>query len=112
METSSGSASGSLYYDDGESLTSIEDNQFTYLTFDAVYKQGAGGKLVSTVLNDGFVPPSSAIFSYVSVLGIGSVKNVYVNGQQQVFSYNTTTQALIVQNLDLELTEAFSFTWN
>ena len=112
METSSGSANGTLYYDDGESLTSIQSNQFTYLTLNALYDANSGGKLYTSVINGGYQPPATAVFASVSVLGVEQVQNVYLNGQQQSFSYDAESQLLFVESLSIEITDSFVLTWN
>lgn len=102
----SGEGTGRLYWDDGDSLNSVEEMHYTLLEF-AMHP----GVLTASVLWPGEqnLPPP---LSRLTVLGIKkSVVSVNVNGQPTHFTYNADAHYLLVDKLQQPLTETVTITW-
>uniref|UniRef100_UPI00398EBB98 lysosomal alpha-glucosidase-like n=1 Tax=Pristiophorus japonicus TaxID=55135 RepID=UPI00398EBB98 len=100
------SATGCLFWDDGESLDTFERNDYTYVEF-AVDKN----QLISTVLHVN----TEASYVKVDTLSVFGVKfrpaKVIVNQTAVPFSYSSN-QVLIVDNLHLGLEKGFHVSWS
>jgi hypothetical protein len=99
-------ASGFLYLDDGNDLSSIEEQEYTTINY-----QAQSGKLTGSVSTAGYNPPSA--LATITILGVTSAPTqVFVNGQSFPFTYSSGKQSLVVSDLVLELTQNFSVTWD
>ncbi|KAL3284606.1 hypothetical protein HHI36_018760 [Cryptolaemus montrouzieri] len=100
-----GSASGKLYWDDGDSLNSYEEKRYSLSTFTA-------DKNVLRVANvyRQELPPN---LGNVTVLGVQStVSSVSVNGQDiQSFSYDPVQKVLSIEKLDLDFKNSMVLSW-
>ncbi|XP_066997663.2 lysosomal alpha-glucosidase [Anabrus simplex] len=100
-----GYASGSLYWDDGDSLNTYEDHRYILLNFTLKNSQ-----LVNVVTWWGYDVPLT--LNKIAVLGVATpVKAVYVNQAAYPFSYNTINKFLKIENLVLPLNKAFTVHW-
>jgi len=97
----SSAASGSVYLDDGISVTV---SQYTYVTY-----QATSGRLNSTVVQGSYNSPN---LSHITVLGLTKASSVSVNGASwSTFSFNSTGSYLDITGLSLAMNKAFSVTW-
>ncbi|XP_067441400.1 lysosomal alpha-glucosidase [Thunnus thynnus] len=100
-----GSASGDLFWDDGETIDTYENNQYAYITFNVTQKV-----MTSQVLH------SNVEATYITVRSVTfyGVKQepsrVLVNSQDAPFSYRVN-QVLTVTNLGLNLSHNFTISW-
>jgi alpha-glucosidase (family GH31 glycosyl hydrolase) len=102
----SGSAVGSLYYDDGETIEAIEKGQYIYIDYTA----NESG-LTSTVGKNGWADAANMKYGTVFVLGIKSaVTTVTVNGASATFSLTDNT--LKIENIGVKLTENLDIKWS
>ncbi|GLH03610.1 uncharacterized protein GBIM_09481 [Gryllus bimaculatus] len=100
-----GKATGSLYWDDGDSVNTYEDKKYSHVTFTL-----NESRLRGTVVWWGYDAP--LMLGKVHVLGIGiPVRSVYVNQVAHSFSYNSGNQFLRIKNLALPLNQNFSIHW-
>uniref|UniRef100_A0A8P4K6Y5 Alpha glucosidase 2 n=1 Tax=Dicentrarchus labrax TaxID=13489 RepID=A0A8P4K6Y5_DICLA len=100
-----GSASGDLYWDDGESIDSYETNQYSYIIFNV-----AQNVMTSEVLHSNV----EATYITVETASFYGVKQkpsrVLVNSQDAGFTYNIN-QILTVADLGLNLSQNFTISW-
>ncbi|CAF4109219.1 unnamed protein product, partial [Adineta steineri] len=96
----SGNASGSLFWDDGDSLDTIENKTYNYFEFNVTSLNIL--TINALVTND---KDSSMVLGTVKVLGLHkSVTNVNVNRKPySTFVYNVPDAILIIYALDLNL---------
>ncbi|CAF4104310.1 unnamed protein product [Adineta steineri] len=96
----SGNASGSLFWDDGDSLDTIENKTYNYFEFNVTSSNIL--TINALVTND---KDSSMVLGTVKVLGLHkSVTNVNVNGKPySTFVYNVLDNILTIYALDLNL---------
>ncbi|XP_076451187.1 lysosomal alpha-glucosidase-like isoform X2 [Babylonia areolata] len=99
------SASGLLYWDDGESLDPVETNKYSLVNF----------TLMGTTLKSGVVAGNfpNMTLDNVNVLGVDSQpKSVVLNGKTTVkYIYNATTKVLSLFELNINLLNPFTLTW-
>ncbi|XP_075213315.1 lysosomal alpha-glucosidase-like [Lycorma delicatula] len=100
------SASGSLYWDDGESLNTFEKKLYNHVEFKLSNK-----KLESKILHWGY--DKQPVLGSVTVVGISEiVKSVKVNEKiLDRFNYDVNTKVLQLQNLDLSFHNLFDISW-
>ncbi|XP_026159866.1 lysosomal alpha-glucosidase isoform X2 [Mastacembelus armatus] len=100
-----GSASGDLFWDDGESIDTYETNQYAYIIFSVVQKT-----MTSQVLHSN----AEATYITVETASFYGVKEkpsrVLVNSQDAQFTYRTN-QVLTVADLGLNLSQNFTISW-
>ncbi|KAK7507999.1 hypothetical protein BaRGS_00000964, partial [Batillaria attramentaria] len=98
-------ATGRLFWDDGESLGAIDLGLYTEVHF-TLFKT----HLQSDVLSKGYGP---VVLGKVRVLGVGSSPlNVTLNGQTAPFLYNISSKVLTIQPLSWDLQVPFTLVWN
>ncbi|XP_074553137.1 lysosomal alpha-glucosidase [Halichoeres trimaculatus] len=100
-----GSASGDLFWDDGESIDTYETDKYAYIIFNV-----AKNVMTSQVLHNNV----EATYITVESTTFYGVKNkpsrVLVNSQEAAFTYRTN-QVLTVSNLGLKLSQNFTISW-
>lgn len=100
-----GSASGDLYWDDGDSLNTFEEKRYTYLKFNL----SENTLRIQYDLWAGETPPN---LGRVLVLGITkSVTQVTVNNLSQAFKFDTIHKYLTIDNLDLSFKSPIVINW-
>jgi len=106
--SSFGTASGSLYYDDGESID--VGNDYTLYTFSAS-NQGRTGSVRGAVLNL-WSGTANLVFNTVNVMGVAQgPSSASLNGKNVQFKYDTNTKELSFTGLGQPLSQSFSLTW-
>lgn len=100
-----GEAEGQLFWDDGDSLDTIEKKQYTLINFKLKTNE-----LTSNVEQSSEeVPPA---LGRVAILGIEQhVKFVTVNGENTSFEYSIVGQYLVIEDLKVSLMEPVSVKW-
>jgi len=103
------SATGSLFWDDGESLDTFENGQYFLLEYTA-----SNGQLSSRIVFDGYAGVSNLRLEDVRVMGITTtVTSVKVNGGQITsWVQNATTKQLTLNFLNLPIRTAFTIDWS
>ncbi|KAI8796879.1 lysosomal alpha-glucosidase isoform X1 [Biomphalaria glabrata] len=105
----SNTASGELFWDDGESSDSIRSNKYSLVSFTLL----SNNTLVNRVIQSGYNPSQGIKANNFVINGVlKSPSNVYVSGNQVAFGYNADTKVLSAFNLDVDLLQVFTFTWN
>ncbi|KAK0058137.1 lysosomal alpha-glucosidase-like isoform X1 [Biomphalaria pfeifferi] len=105
----SNTASGELFWDDGESSDSITSNKYSLVSFTLL----SNNTLVNRVIQSGYNPSQGIRANNFVINGVPkSPSNVYVSGNQVAFGYNADTKVLSAFNLDVDLLQVFTFTWN
>ncbi|EFN85996.1 Lysosomal alpha-glucosidase, partial [Harpegnathos saltator] len=103
-----GYAEGELYWDDGDSIDSVEKNEYLWLMFNAFSNMT---KLVSTRMDIGTFN-DEVILGRVDILGIHySVSEVYLNDSPVKFAYNINTKNLSIFGIQVDMKRPFVFTW-
>ncbi|CAF3436622.1 unnamed protein product, partial [Rotaria sp. Silwood2] len=99
-QSQSGSANGNLFWDDGESIDSIETKIYNYLEFSLT----DFNKLTINTLVSNYKDFAMRL-DLVKILGVNKfVTNVTVNGKiYSNFLYNIPDQILVVYALDLDM---------
>jgi hypothetical protein len=101
-------ANGSLYWDDGESLDSVESGHFNLIHFTASQSQ-----IVSDILHAGYTPETVMSLTAVRVLGVASEPSrVTVNGQMSIFHFHRDTQVLDLDSFAVDLLKPFVIRWD
>ncbi|XP_060910669.1 lysosomal alpha-glucosidase [Labrus mixtus] len=100
-----GSASGDLFWDDGESIDTYENNKYAYIIFNITQNVMTSQVLHSNV---------EATYITVETASFYGVKKepsrVLVNSQDATFTYRTN-QVLTVSELGLNLSQNFTISW-
>lgn len=106
------SSSGSLFLDDGDSLNVIQTGTYTYIRFIQTYSNGVGA-LMNIIDKNGYPDAKSATLTSVKFLGVPVAPNaVNVNGQKwSSYNYDSRSNILTLQNLQLSLSLQFSISW-
>uniref|UniRef100_A0A3B3SMS2 Alpha glucosidase 2 n=1 Tax=Paramormyrops kingsleyae TaxID=1676925 RepID=A0A3B3SMS2_9TELE len=103
--TDEGTASGDLFWDDGETIDTYEMNQYAYVVFDV-----AKNVMTSQVLHEN----TEATYITLETVSFFGVKkeptNVTVNSQDVPFTYKAN-QVLTVRDLGLNLSQNFTISW-
>ncbi len=100
-----GAAQGTLYNDDGQSLS--VDAQSTLINFQVV-----AGTLTSTIVQ-ATQPVALPELTTITILGVDVFqRSVVVNGQNwSNYSYDSNNHILVVQGLSIPITSPFTVTW-
>ncbi|KAK7508001.1 hypothetical protein BaRGS_00000966 [Batillaria attramentaria] len=96
-------ASGQLYWDDGESLDSVEAKKYTLVEFKMV-----GSSVKSNVIMGNY-PAKLNAFEILAITSKPSAATL--NGQSTPFQYDPVGQILTV-DADVDLTQPFTLTWS
>lgn len=98
-------ATGSLYWDDGDSLNTYADRRYNLLNFTL-----ADSQLIGSAVWWGY--NDMPALDKVTILGVQKpVKSVFVNQASKPFSYHTINKFLKVENLQIHLNSTFSIHW-
>ncbi|XP_072044428.1 lysosomal alpha-glucosidase-like [Amphiura filiformis] len=85
-----GSACGELFWDDGDSIDSIDKGKYTYMTFEAI----SSNTIKSAVTKKGFSGPKMLLGS-VTVFGVLSKpQDVKVNNEPAEYTYDASNKVL------------------
>ncbi|XP_014481924.1 PREDICTED: lysosomal alpha-glucosidase-like [Dinoponera quadriceps] len=101
-----GYAEGELYWDDGDSLDSIEKNEYLWLSFNAFSNVS---KLLSARMDGIF--NDEVTLGRVEILGIAPVVMVRLNDNPVRFAYNFDTKNLSIYDFQVDMKQPFVFTW-
>eukprot|EP01132_Coremiostelium_polycephalum_P006215 gene6215-7738_t len=105
--SSQGSASGSLYLDDGISIGTYEAGQYSLVNFDLSSKSGVY-TLESTIDTLGWKGIYDLSISTLTFYGIPSAPTVVlVKSSKTPFNYSSTTKVLTISNINLVLSNEF-----
>eukprot|EP00914_Ancora_sagittata_P003748 GHVO01008074.1.p1 GENE.GHVO01008074.1~~GHVO01008074.1.p1 ORF type:complete len:209 (+),score=18.26 GHVO01008074.1:51-629(+) len=103
-----GTASGELYWDDGDSLDSFSADKFCHVTFAA-----GQGNLTSTVLKKGYVPPTPLILNALRILGVATKPtHAEVNGQNAKITYMDHLMELEITEFTSDVLSGLQVTWH
>jgi len=101
-------AVGNLYLDDGETLDSIETEQFVFMHFIATK-----GNVKSVIEHSGYHPADKLTLEGVRCLGVPVKPSVITaNGHSVSFEYIQDVQELLIRPLQLDLLQEFTIVWN
>ncbi|XP_033207574.1 lysosomal alpha-glucosidase-like isoform X2 [Belonocnema kinseyi] len=102
-------AKGELYWDDGDSLDSIEKGQYRWLRFTV-----KNNTLVNKAVKGSFAEKMDLARIQVMGLAVKGISRVLVNDKEiskDQFHYNKEPSYLFVKNLGLDLKEKFTLSW-
>ncbi|NXS13233.1 SUIS protein, partial [Neodrepanis coruscans] len=103
--SSSASAWGDLFWDDGESLNTFEQGSYSYLVFNVTQNL-----FTSTVLHAS-TEATKVTIDTLSIFGVQKPPSkVLLNGQEKPFSY-LDNQVLTVSDIGMSLSQGFSLQW-
>uniref|UniRef100_A0A3Q3IAX0 P-type domain-containing protein n=1 Tax=Monopterus albus TaxID=43700 RepID=A0A3Q3IAX0_MONAL len=100
-----GSATGDLFWDDGESIDTYETNQYAYIIF-MVSQKTMKSQVLHNNVEASYITVESASFYGVKE----KPSRVLVNSQDAQFTYRTN-QVLSVAALGLNLSQNFTISW-
>lgn len=101
----SGHAAGEWFWDDGESLDTAENMNYTHVVFSA-----EPGNVSVNVTLAAYQEPAN--LGYFEILGVdGNVTAVYVDNKKVTFSYEEITKVLSAVGLKKSLLVGFSISW-
>ncbi|CAE7353798.1 Gaa, partial [Symbiodinium microadriaticum] len=108
---SAGTASGQLFWDDGEQITITDYLEVTY----SAQVAGAMGSLSATLQTASYADASSLSITSVQVLGASAQPtSVILNGtplDDVQISFDADKGSLVFASLAIKLTDAFELTW-
>uniref|UniRef100_A0A7N6BX32 P-type domain-containing protein n=1 Tax=Anabas testudineus TaxID=64144 RepID=A0A7N6BX32_ANATE len=100
-----GSATGDLFWDDGETIDTYETNQYAYIIFNVAQKT-----MTSQVLHNN-VEASNITVESATFYGVKEKPSkVLVNSKDAHFTYRAN-QVLTVDDLELKLSQNFTISW-
>ncbi|KAJ6660960.1 hypothetical protein lerEdw1_016980 [Lerista edwardsae] len=107
-----GEASGELFWDDGETIDTVTSEAYLLYQFNVT-----NNVLTMTVAHNGYRDPNNLTFTEVKILGLPlevTEVNVTSNSvaEHHNFSYNAANKVAHVTNLQLELGESHTVSWN
>ncbi|XP_061778812.2 lysosomal alpha-glucosidase isoform X1 [Nerophis lumbriciformis] len=100
-----GTACGDLFWDDGESLDTFENNYYAYIVFN-VAQQTMTSQVLHNHVEASYITVESASFYGVKQMP----SRVLVNAQDTAFTYKSN-QVLTVANISLNLSQNFTISW-
>ncbi|KAK6185390.1 hypothetical protein SNE40_007635 [Patella caerulea] len=104
--TSTQTAEGTLFWDDGDSLDSISGGHYNIIDFKL-----SGSKLIGTPTKSGY--QTTMTLGSVDVYGIpANPARVMVNGAEMAHTYNAQTKALHIERLHSDLLQPLIITWS
>jgi len=110
FESSTGTANGTLYIDDGDSLHVLESGSYTAIEYRASLN-AKGGSLSSSFTNNGYSQINEQILDTIYLLGVECcASSVTVNGKSVTFAY--VNGNLQLDNLNFSLGQNLFVVWN
>ncbi|XP_050821721.1 sucrase-isomaltase, intestinal [Gopherus flavomarginatus] len=107
-------AAGDLFWDDGESRGTVENETYIYYQFSV-----ASNSLKMNVLHMNYIDPNNLMFEEIKIFGLPlqpTILTVSVNGVVQNsphnISYNPSNKVTHVTGLQLELGKSYLLEWN
>ncbi|XP_029441992.1 LOW QUALITY PROTEIN: maltase-glucoamylase, intestinal-like, partial [Rhinatrema bivittatum] len=107
-------AKGELFWDDGESRTSISSGNFIFYMFSVDSNQ-----LQMNVTNAGYTDPDNLVFEEIKILGLPQgpsnvtvKKNNIIQTSPHRFFYDVILKVLHITNLKLQLGQSYTIDWN
>jgi len=97
------SASGALFYDDGETLDTHVSGDYFYAEYSL-----ASGTLTATVVKDGYADMATKTLETIRLLGADTVSSVTVNGAAHSDFSKLPSGEVVVRNLKLKANVAFT----
>ncbi|KAJ8037783.1 Lysosomal alpha-glucosidase [Holothuria leucospilota] len=108
INSKTGNATGSLYWDDGDSIGSLESGDFFSLSFSL----SSGNTLVSKVMHNGYKNSSELILEKLSIYGVKlSPQSFTVNGKKAAFTYDGKQKTLLVSGLAVNMDQTITAKW-
>jgi alpha-glucosidase (family GH31 glycosyl hydrolase) len=103
------SASGTLFWDDGESLNTHLSGEYFFADYSA-----SNGQLTSSVVTDGFSGANSLVMSDFRIMGVsGTVSSVSVNGSPiTTWDFDSNTKQLTLSDVGVQLNTNFNIQWS
>ncbi|XP_046352454.2 lysosomal alpha-glucosidase-like [Haliotis rufescens] len=102
-----GTASGEVFWDDGETLDTVENNQYSLVTF-SVQSNTLSNRVVASNYTHGV----ETSLSGVTVLGVPAKPgSVTVNGKGAAFTYDDKSRVLTIASLTVDLLQPLSIKW-
>ncbi|CAF1070902.1 unnamed protein product, partial [Didymodactylos carnosus] len=109
---SKGNAEGDLFYDDGDSITSVEAHQYYYAQFKWVQTEM---KLTINVVENNYGSMEQLILDSLTIYGLDNIPSSFViDGKQPVtnFHMKPNTQILELTGLNMKMTTNHTVTWS
>ncbi|CAL1679999.1 unnamed protein product [Lasius platythorax] len=101
-----GNAKGELYWDDGDSIDSVKQKEYLWLSFTATKST-----LLNTKVNGSF--NKEVILGKVQILGLQKqVSRVFLNKNEIGFKYDIFTSSLSITGLQVDMRQLFVFNWS
>ncbi|CAF3661960.1 unnamed protein product [Adineta steineri] len=106
---SNGNAEGDLFYDDGETIETIETNGYFY----AIYKWSSQCRqLKIEIIKNNYAQMSNLILNSLTFYGLREVSsNITVNGKQMPVIQRSQTQIMEVIELGLSMSKNYTLMW-
>ena len=101
-------ATGEIYWDDGDSLDTYKNGDFTHIKFTCNSTEFN----TETMQNSSLLPIPKMHAVIITGLNKIPVKVVTVNGQElEDFIYDTNSRILKLENLNIDMTEKITLKW-
>ena len=98
-------AHGELYWDDGDSLNTYDQDKYTHLKFGC-----ANTTCFSLLIKNGSTLPLPNL-TQISISGLSQPKAFHINDKSYDFKYETNGRVLSLANLKISMTETLLMTW-
>ena len=106
---SNGNAEGDLFYDDGETIDTIETNAYFYATYNW---SSQCRQLKIEIIRNNYAHMSNLILNSLAIYGLnGLPSNIMVNGKQVSAMIRSQTQIVDVTELQLLMNNSYTLTW-
>ncbi|PIK56458.1 putative lysosomal alpha-glucosidase-like [Apostichopus japonicus] len=103
-----GTAEGSLYWDDGDTIGTYENGEYIFLKFSL-----ASNTFVSKVVHNKYKDAGDMVLSKVTLYGVAKdPKSVTVNGKAAHYSYVSEVGTLKVSGLYTPMNDTITVKWN
>ena len=105
-----GNAEGDLFYDDGESMDTIENNAYFYATYDWSSQRR---QLKVNVVKNKYAQMTKLILNSLTIYGLDELpSNIEVDGQQISATQRSQTRHVDVTGFQLSMSRSHTFTWS
>lgn len=102
-----GAASGSFFYDEGESLDPVHNGEYFFAEYTL-----QGKNLTTRVVMDTYDAMASKRIQTIRLMGADSVNSIIVNGNSHSDFITQPSGEVLISNLGLPANSAFSLTYN